>query len=280
MKTPNNKTCLNCDAKLEGLYCHQCGEKVIVDKDKSIFQIIGDFLNALFFLDNKFLRSIWTLIRRPGKLTNAYNNGPRKKYTKPISLFFFTNILVFLSFAGDMFDTPLHIQTEMFPHGTIAKNMVDTQIAERGINLETYASEYEKMSNTLSKTLIMLIIPIFAFWVMIFNWRSKKYFLDHFVFAMHTITFEILFVMLFVCHFVFFTAKLFNLPQLLQLFQDTYLSILLLICLAIYLFYALKRCYPSSVPIRIFKVIALIYLLFASLLFYRSILFFSTYYLT
>ncbi len=281
MNEEQNIVCKNCQLPLTGIYCSECGEKRITAEDKSIISIFADFLNAFTNLDNKFLRSIGALCFKPGVLSLAYSEGPRSKYTKPLSLFLIANVLLFFSEVSGVFDTPLFHQLNTFNYSEYAESLVCEKINLRGVSLEEYTQEYQKVSGNYAKTLIILVIPIFAFFTMLLNWRKDKYFVDHFVFSMHTFTYLILFVMLFVMYLIALIAGLFKLPYLMRFLKDPYALPLILFFLLIYLYFSIKKNYPSKKKYKVvLKSILLAFSLLLSVQFYRGVLFFVTFYFT
>lgn len=91
-----SETCLNCGntlAKAEK-YCPECGQE---NKDKKV--PVGVFLEeliaSLLSFDGRFLRTLSAFFFQPGKLTIAFNNGQRRKYTHPIRLYLLFSLFYF-----------------------------------------------------------------------------------------------------------------------------------------------------------------------------------------
>ena len=66
--------CLNCGAELQGKYCHKCGQEAL-DKKPSVGGFVMEYLNNAFIWDSQFFKTFWTLISRPGRLTNEFLAG-------------------------------------------------------------------------------------------------------------------------------------------------------------------------------------------------------------
>ena len=66
--------CLNCGAELQGKYCHVCGQEA-VSKTPSVGAFIVEYANHAFIWDSNFLKTLWSLIRRPGYLTKEFIAG-------------------------------------------------------------------------------------------------------------------------------------------------------------------------------------------------------------
>ena len=86
--------CLNCGAKLEGPYCHECGQHAHVHRTLSAF--FHDFAHGVLHFEGKIFRTLPLLAWKPGELTRRYIEGQRASFVSPIALFLFS---VFLMFA-------------------------------------------------------------------------------------------------------------------------------------------------------------------------------------
>lgn len=94
--------CLNCGAALQGRYCHVCGQEA-TSKTPTVGAFIMEYLNNAFIWDTKFFKTTWTLIRRPGQLTNEYIAGKFTSQEHPLKLnmfLLFVFITLFVFFAG------------------------------------------------------------------------------------------------------------------------------------------------------------------------------------
>lgn len=109
---PPYKSCLNCGADLQGMYCHKCGQQASSPTPK-VGEFILEYLNNAYIWDPKFFLTIWNLVRRPGFLTNEFNAGRFVAYEHPLKLnmfFLFVFVTIFLLFsdiqkANDTFNT-------------------------------------------------------------------------------------------------------------------------------------------------------------------------------
>jgi hypothetical protein len=96
------KHCLNCGQELIGKYCHNCGQEV-TDKTPTVLAFVMEYLNNAFIWDSKFFQTFWTLIRRPGHLTNEFLSGKFISQEHPLKLnmfLLFVFITLFVFFAG------------------------------------------------------------------------------------------------------------------------------------------------------------------------------------
>ena len=87
-------TCLNCGAVLPGQFCPDC-----VQRDQPIRQpahvFIGESVSEYFGLDGRLWRSLGLLLFRPGVLTEAYLDGRRTRYLRPLRLYLTATLLFF-----------------------------------------------------------------------------------------------------------------------------------------------------------------------------------------
>jgi len=86
--------CLNCGAKLEGEFCHECGQKAHVHRTLGAF--FHDLLHGVLHFEGKIWRTLPLLAWKPGELTRNYIEGKRASFVSPMALFLFS---VFLMFA-------------------------------------------------------------------------------------------------------------------------------------------------------------------------------------
>lgn len=108
------RRCQNCAEILLGEHCYACGQptKGLV---RHFTSIIGDFMDSVFELDSRILRTIGPLIYKPGYLSEEYFAGRRVRYVSPVRLFVFMSLLAFfaaqLSFDIDV-DEPGAVETD------------------------------------------------------------------------------------------------------------------------------------------------------------------------
>src|SRR5882762_2729020 len=93
-----NEFCLNCGTKLEGTFCHQCGQKDI-PRRQVIGDLVSNFIEAFTNFDGKFLRTTRYLFLKPGFLAVEYNKGKRETYFHPVRMYTFASFLFFLLFV-------------------------------------------------------------------------------------------------------------------------------------------------------------------------------------
>jgi hypothetical protein len=111
------RRCQNCGEVLLGEHCYACGQptKGLV---RQFSTIIGDFMDSVFELDSRILRTVGPMLFKPGFLSTEYFAGRRVRYVSPVRLFVFLSLFAFFAaqwtfdIAGD--DTgegPVQINT-------------------------------------------------------------------------------------------------------------------------------------------------------------------------
>lgn len=92
--TPPYAHCQNCGTKLEGMYCHNCGQ-FAHDNSQPFWKYIWQYFENVYQLDSKIPVTIWQLFRRPGFLTNEFNAGKIASYMHPLKLNMFILVIFF-----------------------------------------------------------------------------------------------------------------------------------------------------------------------------------------
>src|SRR5579871_2821131 len=88
--------CKNCKHSFVGNFCNACGEKVYHENDRAFKHLFEEVLHFLTHFDGTLLRNIKTMLTYPGKVSEDFCYGIRKKYFKPLSLFLLLVILYLL----------------------------------------------------------------------------------------------------------------------------------------------------------------------------------------
>ena len=97
LKERKEKNCLNCNAEVQGRFCHNCGQENIEPKE-SVWDLISHFFKDITHFDGKFFSTLKFLIIRPGFISKEYMVGRRASYVNPIRMYIFTSAFFFLIF--------------------------------------------------------------------------------------------------------------------------------------------------------------------------------------
>lgn len=90
------RRCQNCGEALLGEHCYACGQptKGLV---RHFSSIVGDFMDSVFELDSRILRTLGPLLFKPGYLSDEYFAGRRVRYVSPVRLFVFLSLFAFFA---------------------------------------------------------------------------------------------------------------------------------------------------------------------------------------
>lgn len=92
---PFHSHCENCGTKLEGPWCHRCGQHDF-EFHRSFWHVFMEALETIFHFEGKFFRNIVTLLFSPGRLTADFNAGKRASQMPPFRLYIFVSFVFFL----------------------------------------------------------------------------------------------------------------------------------------------------------------------------------------
>lgn len=98
--------CANCQAALQGEYCHHCGQSVH-SVLRPVHGMFEEFVETFLHIDGRILHTLPPLFLKPGFLTLEYFGGRRVRYIAPFRLMF---VLCLLSFFA------LHLATDLIAH--------------------------------------------------------------------------------------------------------------------------------------------------------------------
>ncbi|MFM7320447.1 MAG: DUF3667 domain-containing protein [Armatimonadota bacterium] len=94
------KRCLNCDAPLEGHWCHACGQED-TPAVPTFGMLCADLWENVVSVDRKLLRTVFLLLFRPGAATVEHLAGRRTRTVSPYKIYFWTTaLLVTVAFQG------------------------------------------------------------------------------------------------------------------------------------------------------------------------------------
>jgi len=190
--------CLNCEAFTSGAYCQNCGQSVRENSDRSIGNLLGEVLGNLFFLDNRFFLSVRYLFLLPGRMTFEFLEGKRKKFISPVTLFLFLNLIYFFFSELTDYSISLYDQVVGQPYSEwalhslkdkmIARDLDWGNMVREGLNVSAYGVIYQNMSDTISKTIMIINVPMIAGFVFLLAFVKRKFYYDSLIFSFHFFT--------------------------------------------------------------------------------------------
>jgi hypothetical protein len=164
--------CKNCHNELttDSEFCNSCGGKVI--RHRLTFKNLFEHITETFFnYDNKLLRTLIDLFRKPEAVIGGYIEGVRRRYVNPIS---------YLALALTVGGIYMIVLNKFFPNAM-------TEMSTMGV--EGQQETTIKMVNSIQEyysILMVLFIPLYALLSrVVFINRKEFNFTEHIVMAMY-----------------------------------------------------------------------------------------------
>ncbi|MEL7312872.1 MAG: DUF3667 domain-containing protein [Pseudomonadota bacterium] len=181
----------------EQVYCSVCGERRLDPSDRTVAALTKTFLASVTDLDSRVYRTLRTLITAPGMLSSAFARGQRKPFLGPVQLFILANVVYFLlqPFAAHSgYNTPLEFQLDRQAYSRtlpVAEWVAESRQVT-GRSEDVFAAVYNNQSEVLAKSLVFLMVPMFALLMSALMAGTGRLTADHVVFALHYYAFELL----------------------------------------------------------------------------------------
>jgi uncharacterized protein DUF3667 len=270
--------CTNCNTVFNGNYCPDCGEKKFNKHDISLTHFVEETFESFVHFDSKFLRTVKTLVAKPGQLSLDYISGKRVRYMKPVQLFLVINLIFFFLIMNNIFSIALNNYINYEPFISFnTKTIVAEKLKESGFSYTVYRELFNEKINANSKEFIFLFIPVFgACFSLLFLFKHRR-FTEHLVFATHFMAFLLLYFLL--------ANYLISLPlyavnsSSYNAVLDTSFGILSLSVMFLYLFFAVKRFYNTSIAWSVVSALLTTASFFVAIQGYRMLLFYKIVYL-
>ena len=278
--TPASR-CIACGADLAGRYCAACGEAA-GHHDYSLKHFAEEALETLAHVDGRVFSTFRSLVTQPGQLASNFLAGRRKSQMGPVQLFVVCNVIYFLMQPLTViipFTSNLRIQTTERPWSRLASAMVASKVAARRIATVEYTRAFDEAAHLQGKSLVILMVPLFAFGAWTVYGRTRRFYAEHLVFAFYVFAFLMLWMGI--------STLALTKPVLFGLRQgwsngviETIASTVITLPFAMYLFAAARRTYAESRWRTAFKTLLLSGWAVAVLTAYRFVLFFTSFYAT
>ncbi|MCC6460747.1 MAG: DUF3667 domain-containing protein [Saprospiraceae bacterium] len=228
--------CPSCNKVRMNEFCHHCGEQRQYWPSWSLEAFWNRYFAPLSTLDAPAYHTLWRLFNQPGQLTLDYWGGRRKPYLSPAQLLFGFGLLFYCFFQqSNLFFEPWAVAGQAFPTGIGIAPLLAQKAAALHLSPEEFIVQFDATGLLLSKILLLLTIPAFAWALYRLYWFQYPYYLQHTVFATH-----FLIILLFCC------TLLTPLAALLGGLSGAVFGALLVPALSVYLYRALRRSYQQG----------------------------------
>ena len=177
-------SCLNCNTRLHGKFCHACGQKATPAHVK-LHDFVHDATHEFLHLDGKILNTLKLLVAKPGQLTVEFLGGRRARYISPLRVYL-TVSLIFFTLAALL---PRGLEGAVKVKGGGTGLQGDTELERR---LETGARKAEKDADLIGTAVMkhlpkvmFVLMPVYALIVWLFYRRQQKFYIPHLYYSVH-----------------------------------------------------------------------------------------------
>ena len=228
--------CKNCDNKVDGQFCSQCGQNSKIDK-LNLPNFLTEISDNVFQLNRGLLYTIKELFTRPGHAIRGFIQGKRKNYFKPIAYaltlstlyFIFSKIISKKTIIGDTISGFIDAST-----GDVEKFSILTSSLEWLASNVAYAA--------------LILIPIYSF-ASYMSFLGKGYnYLEHIVLNSYIVGQQAIIYSIFLLPSIFIS-------------NDYYIQILMIIISISYVVWTFKTFFHEQRLIATTLRLVLVYLL-------------------
>src|SRR3954467_15531764 len=190
--SPASPPCPNCGSAMVAEFCARCGELQPAHRDLSIAAVAHDAVQEFVGVDGKIPRTLWALLTKPGLLTREFIDGRRGRYSKPLSLFLVLNVVFFFiqphtgllryslrEYIGDSADF----------NDDRAARFVQARLAKTHESRASYEVRFNDTLADHKKSMLLFAVPVFALAMIVIFAGTRRYFVEHLVFAVHSYAF-------------------------------------------------------------------------------------------
>jgi hypothetical protein len=272
--------CTSCGNTFIGLYCNRCGEKVIEPKDRSLKAFLSNILIAITFADNRFVKTLWMVIKNPGFLSKEYADGRRVNYLRPLQLFFILNLIYFLFPVLQLFNSSLRTQMYFLFHSSWVRPLVLNKITSAGLSMTGYELMYNAKSTSLAKLLVVVYVLLASLPLsLIYLKKRNRYFTDHVTLSVELACFNLFVNAILLSAVLWLASGLFKITDLpWQSYLNDNMLTGIFVATNLYFVYRASATFYGQQGKRLWIKSALVILgLFLALEAYRLLLFFVTF---
>lgn len=266
------KICRTCESPLAGPYCHQCGERVLTERDRSLSRMLGDFLQGILNFDNKFFRTFKTLVTRPGALTLAYHRGARERFLRPVQLFLIANLLYFIFPVLSSLNVSFKIQMYDLPYSAWVRPKLEGYLADRQLDALEFERKFDRQSPQIAKLIVVILVPLYGLLFRLLYWKRRDYFLtDFFALAFYFLSFYILILLVLIPGSIYPLLLRFDL-QVTYFWGEVVYGLFTALVLGAFLVIAFQRLFGRPLWRHILRSLMVILLFIPFLQFFRFLL--------
>ena len=178
--------CPNCGCDRLEKFCPECGQENIPSA-VPVRELLYDLLGDLFKVDARLWGTLWPLISRPGFLTQEFLSGRRVRYLTPLKLYLSVGFVYFLLFSS--INAPLlkeATKLSLRNQPQFASVQPQTLKSKKLIQLQKRLDTAMTWQTANQGTVNLYLIPLFGLSMAIVFRRSRRLFMEHVVFLLHS----------------------------------------------------------------------------------------------
>jgi hypothetical protein len=263
------RNCPECGAPLTGTYCHQCGARPLGPHDLKLSGFLHHGLHELTHFDAKIFSTLRALILKPGVLTTEYLAGRKKRYVLPLRLFlviFALNLFLYTRPGVAIYDIRYFLKNEK--QGLIEKKL-EHKAGKLNLSKDALLDRINEHWQKDASLFQFAYVFFFAIWLALIYYTKRRYFVEHLVFSLHTLSFWFLLGAVVWPYFAFSGMHF-----------DLVVSLVSFSALLLYLWRAVPRMYgtkgPSALAQSFLLVVGLVLTRFFFIAFTLGLAFFQT----
>ncbi len=204
--------CANCNSELLGAFCSNCGQSA-KNRRGPIWQVTSEFAQDILSIDSKVLKSLGTLLFKPGVLSARFLEGKRASALPPVRLYLVISLIFFFVFqipTPDVSNDNVYIDNillgkEKPTEGQPKFSLVTFHVTENSSAFTVWIDSFiqdkkevlrknnaqatiTELFNNLESTLpniLILFLPLFALLFKLLYYFKKVLYFDHLIFALH-----------------------------------------------------------------------------------------------
>lgn len=244
-------SCLNCNTRLHGKFCHSCGQKATSASVK-LHDFVHEATHEFLHLDGKIVNTLKLLVAKPGQLTVEFLEGRRSRYVSPLRVYL-TFSLIFFTLAAIL---PRGLESAVKVRGDTGLQG-DTELERR---LATGMRKAEQDADLIGNAVLhhlpkimFVLMPVFALIIWAFYRKQQQFYIPHLYYSVHFHAF------VFLVMSVYVAVNRIGVPKP--------AAAVLILTVIPYHFIALRRVYGGSRGVTLAKgfAVAFLYWLIASL---------------
>ncbi len=191
-------TCLNCDARLQGRWCHRCGQRAEAHY-RSLRHVLAETIEAFTHADSRVWRTLSRLLLDPAALTRDYIEGRRASEIPPLRLFLVMLLLLFA--AGSVFGhtqglRPLELDQAALARALRTAHVPASLASWLQMHIERAAADPRAFLDVVeewSERFTFLMLPVGTILLtLIFIADRRRTAYDHVIFTLHSLSFATL----------------------------------------------------------------------------------------